>query len=258
MVVHSINGVPAAPGDLASAHSIQAFIEIVYCRTANQILVQHMASLEQSLGISQQAMSLLTQVQNMHNEVTTAPPTSSPFPANETNSDAYKANLSKWFGGPVVIVPNVTGGANGMSAFTTSMANLKAQISALLPKLQSITPLLPNGSEDANSLQAKLSAVLNDINNTGATLNVGGQDQFKGAFDWLIDGNNTASSSNTSAGKIQQNITNAITAGQSLNTTQTEAVRNFLYLFEEYYKSASAVLTAISQAIQKMAGNIAR
>jgi hypothetical protein len=76
---------------------------------------------------------------------------------------------------------------------------------------------------------------------------------------WITDNyNKTATVGVTSAGLIQQHITDAITAGQSLNTTQTESVRNFLYLFEEYYKSASAVLQAISQLIQKMADGIAR
>jgi hypothetical protein len=48
-------------------------------------------------------------------------------------------------------------------------------------------------------------------------------------------------------------LTKAITAAQSTNDQQNEDVRNFLNLFEQYYKSASALLQAISQIIQKMA-----
>jgi len=58
------------------------------------------------------------------------------------------------------------------------------------------------------------------------------------------------------AGSIQDNITFAITAAQSLNDSQKEQVRRYMYVFEEYYKSASSLLTAISQIIQKIAQGI--
>lgn len=57
-------------------------------------------------------------------------------------------------------------------------------------------------------------------------------------------------------GKIQQTLTFAITAAQSLNDTQKEAVRRYLYIFEEYYKSASAILTKITEIITKIAQGI--
>jgi hypothetical protein len=58
------------------------------------------------------------------------------------------------------------------------------------------------------------------------------------------------------AGSIQDNITFAITAAQSLNDSQKEQVRRYMYVFEEYYKSASSLLAAISQLIQKIAQGI--
>ena len=100
---------------------------------------------------------------------------------------------------------------------------------------------------------AKLRIVLKDINTSGAASTAAG------AAAWVTDNyNKSATAGVISSGLIQQHITDAITAGESLNTTQTESVRSFLLLFEEYYKSASAVLQAISQIIQKMADGIAR
>lgn len=58
------------------------------------------------------------------------------------------------------------------------------------------------------------------------------------------------------AGTFQQNITFAITAGQSFNDTQKEKVRRYMFVFEEYYKSASSMLQKISQLIEKMAQGI--
>ena len=45
---------------------------------------------------------------------------------------------------------------------------------------------------------------------------------------------------------------------QALIDVQKEDVRNFLFVFEEFYKSASAILQRISQMIEKMAQNISR
>jgi hypothetical protein len=57
---------------------------------------------------------------------------------------------------------------------------------------------------------------------------------------------------------VQGSITTAITAGENLNDTQKEKVRRFMFVFEEYYKSASAILTKITQIIQRMAQGINR
>lgn len=58
------------------------------------------------------------------------------------------------------------------------------------------------------------------------------------------------------SGQIQQNITLAITAAQGLNDTQTTQVKSFMFTFEEYYKSAAALLSKISQIIEKFAQGI--
>lgn len=71
---------------------------------------------------------------------------------------------------------------------------------------------------------------------------------------WVIDNNNATSIS--TAGKYQQDLINAMTAGETLNTTQTESVRNYLFLFEEYYKSATAILQQMTQIIQQIAQNL--
>ncbi|MEC7839971.1 MAG: hypothetical protein VX777_08035 [Chlamydiota bacterium] len=57
------------------------------------------------------------------------------------------------------------------------------------------------------------------------------------------------------AGSLQQNITTAITAAQGLNTEQQESVQSFLFTFQEYYKSASALLNSITQIVEKFAQN---
>lgn len=265
---------------VASAHTLQAFIELVYIKTANDVMTSQMASLKDALEVTKSAMDTLTQIQNLKNLITVKNKVVTSAITNPTGADSYLSAASAIFGKPIQVsfsYSAISGGFNGFIVRRDSIiAQLKSQISAL----QVTTPTI-SGREDSNSLLAKLRLVLSDITfPTSITINgliaVSGPsgtvtyvsglitysgDQlipFRGDFikDWVLDNYNSNNAS--SSGLIQQNITNAITAAQSLNTTQTESVRNFLYIFEEYYKSASAILQKIDQIINKMAGGIAR
>jgi len=248
---------PTPAADLSSAHTLQAFIELVYVRTANDTLVAQMASLENALGTTKSAMDTLTQLQNLHNLISVKAKgkfNSGFFSAGVTSPSVYSRAASAFFGTPVSVTASgiATGISGGFSGFQKQMAALKTQLISEIAALSATTPLI-SGRVDSNSLYAQLRTVLADISTSHAA------STQAGAINWVLDNYNaTATAGVTSAGLIQQHLTNAITAGQSLNTTQTESVRNFLYLFEEYYKSASAVLTAITQIIQKMADGIAR
>lgn len=244
---------PVALVSTASAHTLQAFIELVYVKTANDVLVEQMASLEEALETTKSSLDTLTQIQNLHNLIVVK--AKGEFPAGAYSAGAsvrqYTSAASAFFGKPVSVSVNFSA-AGGLAAFQTQMQTVRDQLVSQITTLSGTTPRI-SGREDSNSLLAKLRVVLKDIDTTGAL------SSLSGAERWVTDNyNKTATAGVTSAGLIQQHITNAITAGQALNTTQTESVRNFLFLFEEYYKSASAVLQAISQLIQKMADGIAR
>lgn len=90
-------------------------------------------------------------------------------------------------------------------------------------------------------------SIINPLNSSGVLVNPLGS----GYLGSQGSRNNAAI-----VGNVQQNITFAITAAQSLNDTQKEKVQQFLFVFEEYYKSASAILSAITQMIEKMAQGI--
>jgi len=80
------------------------------------------------------------------------------------------------------------------------------------------------------------------------------EDTINAMAFWIYDG--YAVSDQVDAGVFQRNLTRAITSAQNLNDTQKEDLRRFMYLFEQFYKSASAVLQAIDRMINKMAQNI--
>jgi hypothetical protein len=76
----------------------------------------------------------------------------------------------------------------------------------------------------------------------------------------LLDNQNTRYSdvAGRTPGDSQQNLTFAMTSAQGLNDRQKEEVRRFLFVFEEFYKSAAAMLQRITQILEKMAQNISR
>jgi len=148
------------------------------------------------------------------------------------------------------------------------MVGLLAALSGQLSTLSAQTPasVRNNFISRQTSPLGKLSVVYTDLINT-LKLQNGSRLTSTTAFfsalpamsKWVTDNYGLfASASATGAGKYQQNITNAITAFESLNDSQKEDVRNYLFVFEEFYKSASAILTSMSQIIQKLAANISK
>jgi len=59
-------------------------------------------------------------------------------------------------------------------------------------------------------------------------------------------------------GDYQRNLNDAITSSQSFNDTQREELRRVMFVFEEFYKSATAILSRLTQLLEKMAVAISR
>jgi len=163
------------------------------------------------------------------------------------------------------------GTLSGMNTIQLQMLSSVVQMSALLATLAYNGPILALRVTPASTLNSPLlrsqalvgqiSAVLTDLKNnlsttttTTATLTAA-----VGIRKWIMDNYQTfASASATNAGAIQQKLTNAINAAQSSNSTQTQKVNNSLLVFQQYYQSAAAVLTALTQIITKMAQKISQ
>lgn len=140
------------------------------------------------------------------------------------------------------------------------------QLSADVTKLSAVTPRLSTGTpgvteEDPNSLLAKVRSVLTDIR-TKAGLAYSNSNAVNATkaptalTAWITDSYSNQTPGATSVGAYQNNLSLAITAGQSLNNTQSTGIQNYLFVFEEFYKSAAALITAINQIIVKMADGI--
>lgn len=254
------------------ARGLQSIIEIDYVQTGNQIISKNMAQLKSALNTTQQILDNLAELQNLHNQITTK---SSAFNFNYGDgrgkdgpsawSPGYQQAASAFYNKPItpVILPSIAPGSSGFVSAYKKLVNIRTQLTEQLKTLSAITSA--SDRSNTTSLYSRLTQVLTDLN---TTFSVNGQPVLSttppglasaGFRKWMLDNYSAFNSSDANAaGKFQQNITFAITASENLNDTQKETVRNYLYIFEEYYKSASAALQAISQIIQKMAQNIAR
>lgn len=72
---------------------------------------------------------------------------------------------------------------------------------------------------------------------------------------WILDGQDVKLGLDVenTAGLIQDNIGAAIRTAENLNDTQKEDVRRYLFLFEEFYKSAGNILRKLTDLLEKIA-----
>ncbi len=143
---------------------------------------------------------------------------------------------------------------------------LRKQLIRQISTLSRTTPTLDDGREDGNSLLGQIRNVYNNIEAAiTAAGGLGDDDRVTLAMRmWILDNEQSKDNSGSlringiDTGSIQRNITAALTAGTSLNDQQKEEVRRYLFVFEEYYKSAAAILNKITQILERMAQAIAR
>jgi hypothetical protein len=162
---------------------------------------------------------------------------------------AYLSAASAYFGktiDPTFLFANST--SKGFASYANSLKTLKNELRNEISVLFRQTPA--GSRNDPASLLDTVRKVFDDLPSNF---------KFSAVQKWAIDGYNLHGASGAAkAGTIENDLTFAITAAQSLNDSQKEKVREFLFIFQEYYQSASAVLSQLTQIIEKMAQNISQ
>lgn len=275
----------------SALHSINSLVELVYIRIGNEVMGQALSKLEGALSATQRSLDALTTLQGLKNQISVGAKSGIPFnftaktqtitytttntggatiTASKVLDDidsyqsgyniiasAYYKPIDPYFavsipgGGAAVPITAKTSAAmlsdtnmrNAYTYFRSSMMASKAVISGLISALGPLTPQI-NGQPDPTSLLAKLKSVYSHMP----------QDNYSSMRAWALDGYTAhGSSSVIKAGALQQELTNAIVAGQSLNTSQQAAVRNYMFIFEQYYTSASSILSQLNQIMSSIA-----
>ncbi len=251
--------------------TMQALVELIYVKTGNEILSDNLERLESALSTTKDSLNTLAQLQELHNKIEITEETQtfeeyasanygaggSDFVHGDGSFEGLAEEASEFFQAlyPTVDIATIS------NSDTALFLDLRNDIGTQIKALSGITPGAGTNEEDG-TLLANLRIVYDNMQasllkagGSGDTLNV------KNALRlWILDGENETSThiSGLEPGEIQRKLTAAITAGQSLNDTQKEEVRRYLFVFEEYYKSAAAILTKITQILERMAQGIAR
>ena len=259
-----------------NAHTEQALIELVYVRTANDMIGSAMSNLDQALEQSERIKyppgdSKSTQPDQCAEQerlplslsYRRGPPTpgagsgeifrgtpglgsGSADPSNYQK--LYNKAASSYFGKSIdpsfAFIPNTSQFTN----FAQSLSTLKAKLNTEIQALTNLTP--QNARNDPLSLLGTVKKVYAELPSDFS---------FNSVEKWAVDNYNQHGSTGASlAGTLQTDLTTAITAAENLNDTQKEKVRRFLFIFQEYYQSASAVITGINQVVNMMAQKISQ
>jgi hypothetical protein len=245
-------------------NTLQALVELEYVRTANELLAQKMSDLEEALQVAQDSLTTLKDVQDIHNQVKLVVPTEFvPPTAGDVGGDTGKSGRDAW-------TKIYTERAD--EALAPIGLEIDEQKDPTLPPRDLTAELIAASEALASQLiilsqVAPSSDIYNKVKVVHDEIVTALNGDPKNLANWFADGYSTINSSGQvtggsgaqeGSGEIQANINAAISSTEAFNNSQTQEVSQFMFVFEEYYKSASAILTKISQLIEKMAQSIAR
>lgn len=249
-----------------ASRTLQSMVELEYIKTGNQIIFDDLSNLEQAANISQSILDSLKIVQNISNQIIA--PSPSGFNLSQIATDdpdaytaAYKRLASAHFFAwqkPIPIPTDTSG---------SELLAVKAALSSQLALLIKNTPQTPNGGTtmaiiaNQQTLASTLILVIRDISTAFKNVNLNDPTAVKSAVaKWIMDGQdqpiNATTGIQSNVGQIQSHIASAIRTGETLNEGQRENVRRYLYVFQEFYKSASAMLVLLGQILDKIGGNV--
>lgn len=237
-----------------ATHSIQAFTELVYVRTANEVLESQMVGLEQALQVTQSTLKTLQDVQDLHNQVSLTSITTLDVPKGTevnppNNIDAWETEYLKRANEALVPI-----GIQIDDTKTGVTRDLPAEMQAAQNQLTSDLAVLATVAGTESAIFQRTQTVLQELEAANNPTN-------PSAFAaWFADGYTGGQNGGATegSGAIQSNINAAISSTQAFNDSESQNVSNSMFVFEEYYKSASAVLDKLSQIIEKIAQNISR
>lgn len=266
-----------------SNRSLQSLIELEYVKTGSDLIGEQLSSLNDALTTTNNVLNTLANLQDLRNRMVVKTPTGYVTPTSamiDPNSDgksgihsgdimsAYRGAASAYFNQNIVpqVSPSLFSGVGLSSAGDTVYASLLAIQKSLLAFIPQLSGIMgASGLADSNSIYNRIkkisgdfSAMFQDGGTPAADITVAISKSVALRVFFLDNNLSTFNVPGRSPGDSQANLNFGITAGQAFNDVQKENVKRFINIFEEYYKSASAVLQAITQIIQKMAQNISR
>jgi hypothetical protein len=243
--------VNASPGS-----TLQSMLNIEYIGSANSEMSAKLGLLQSAVSLSQQVLTTLAGIESISNQIRVSNP-SPLFQLPSSNLDittytsVYQKDASAYF---AQIYPS----AVPVASAAQSLLTLQQQLYGELLLLEKANPTA--GRNVTGTLANAAYTVIQNISSVFSGISMQNnpelQNQLFGAVKtWILDNQNQAltnPSAQNSAGAIQNNIQNAINTGENLEETQRENVTSYLFVFQQFYKSASAILLLINQVFSKI------
>lgn len=259
--------------EFPSSVNIQAQVELAYVQTGNIVIYGQLAGLQSALVITNNVLNTLTSIQQLHNEITVSGVGNFPgvWLTAKASADGYNKGTSY---NVMNVSSSAIEGAFSIQHPSDFVSIYETAASAFFGK--AINPVVSlNGSQTAqtvsqvSSIRSQLQSEISGLSANPKTRSADITNQLRvllsgmpaaniGAIDnWILDNyTNEGTGAVTKAGVFQNEITDAITSAENLNNTQQQQVQQYLFEFEQFYESASAILYDLTQAIEKMAQHI--
>ena len=264
----------------SGSQNLQQALMVDYVSAGNQLLFDQMSQLNSALNVNQAILGYLNSLQDLMNQkdpqqfvkqLGTLTASAVNSGSNNLPNDNYNNYENTTFNTTLGSNPNFTDTTSGLSsianpggandpllkgAFNTNTDPTQAgtfvyAASTIINNLTSyITQLnaaagVSGGVSPTTQLGLAIQSIINDFNTTNANGSIS-------ISQWVSD------SQTGSQGQYQTDLNNAITAAQSFNDTQGQQLNNVMFIFQEFYQSATALLANLSQLIQKIASMISK
>jgi hypothetical protein len=257
------------------AQTLQSMLEIEFVGAGNAQMAGKMDFLQDALALSRQVLTSLTAVQNLANQIqvnnrlpeyilpspTTTTTTTNPITGEVTTTTVdigildyrklYKASASAYFS---QIFPSAVPIATAAAKLLQAKQDLWNQ----MLDLEAASPV--NTRDTKGTLANAIYLVVKDISTAFNGIVMANNpnlqtELFEAVKTWIIDNQDIridGFEGPTHAGEIQDRITAAISSAQNLEEGQRENVRRFLFIFQQFYKSAAAMITLLGQLFDKI------
>ncbi|MBA3721568.1 MAG: hypothetical protein H0W88_04110 [Parachlamydiaceae bacterium] len=262
-LTQAVDPTTGQPVAIPTGRTLQGMLELEYVKNSNDLLFNKLSGLQSALKITNNIVNILNGFQRIFNLIQVSQRTP-PFvmPTGVTVSlfrIAYSAAATAYFS---QIFPGVTLEATtplDLWASKIQLSNAYTQLLLANPSAGTASSLgsyLQNLIHDvsvAYSVFNTTPLTMQELYTTNPTLF---NTMFKpGAAIWILDGAQFPPTSQYAAGEVQNHLQLATTTAQNLNSEQKDNVKSYLYIFQQFYESASNMLSRITAALEKMGRN---
>jgi len=257
------------------SQSIQQAIAVDYIATGNQLIFNNMNSLNQAINQNQVILQFLNALQDLMNQKSPQQFALQFSAISNTSTGATDAQYDTFEQQSFNQQLGTIAAFTGNSASTVADANtLLQQAFANVSSLSDpdyIASLSNTSSANFQALSFVKNTLVNNISQLVMNLQATGTTSGSGLITALnqIKTDLTAATNiaswvqdfavnNSSNGSYQQNLNNAVTAAQSFNQTQQANLQQAMFIYQQFFQSASGIMSQINQIISSAASNISK